>query len=170
MFRAYHGGGTTTNSSNPRSELRERYNNDPEGYWDASKGTHEMEVVGQVNRLTKVKPHVVIAQIHDSADDTVVWRVEGNKLWLTDGDNTHGFLVDGDFSLGKKYTLKYRVSNGGTYEFWYNGQKVNYTKKFPAASYFKAGNYLQSNPKSAPSESTSEYAEVVIYKVTVKHS
>jgi len=168
VFRVWHGGGTTSGSSNPRSELRERFGDDPEGYWNAGSGTHTMEVVGQVNRLTKVKPHVVIGQVHDDADDVSVWRVEGNQLWLTKGDTTHGFLVDGNFQLGKRYTIKYVITNG-KYEYYYNGSKVNFTLSNSNKSYFKAGNYLQSNPESAPSESTSEYSEVVIYSVKVTH-
>lgn len=168
IFTVFHGGGTTSGSSNPRSELRERYNNDPEGYWNAGTGTHTMEVVGQVNRLTKVKPHVVIAQVHDDQDDVSVWRVEGNQLWLTKGDTSHGHLVDSNFQLSKKYTLKYVITNG-KYEYYYNDTKVDFTLSNSNKSYFKAGNYLQSNPSSAPGESTSEYSEVVIYSVKVEH-
>jgi hypothetical protein len=169
IFDCWHGGGTTSNSSNPRSELRERYNDDPEGYWNAGSGTHTMEVVGQVNRLTKVKPHVVIAQVHDADDDVSVWRVEGNQLWLTNGDETHGHLVDDNFQLNKKYTVKYVITNGN-YEYFYNGTKVDFTLSNSKESYFKAGNYLQSNPESAPDESSDEYSEVVIYSVKVTHS
>jgi hypothetical protein len=52
-------------------------------------GTRSMEVRGGVNRLTKVKPHVVIGQIHGGSDDVTVWRVEGKKLFITKGDDSH---------------------------------------------------------------------------------
>ena len=168
-FRVWHGGGTTANSSNPRSELRERYNDDPEGYWVAGKGRHSMEFTGQVNRLTKVKPHLVIGQVHDDADDVVVWRVEADKLWLTKGDDPHGYLVDPAFQLGKPYTCRYDIVDG-TYSFTYNGQRVPYTLRSTAKSYFKVGAYAQTNPKTAPTESTDEYAEVILRSVTVTHS
>jgi alginate lyase len=167
-FRCWHGGDTTQNSKNPRSELRERYNNDPEGYWTAGKGRHTMEFTGQVNRLTKVKPHLVIGQVHDDEDDVCVWRVEADKLWLTKGDDPHGFLVDGNFQLGKPYTCRYEIRDG-VYAFLYNGTRLDYTLKSTAKSYFKVGDYLQSNPKTAPSESTDEYAEVILRSVTVTH-
>ena len=168
-FRCWHGGGTTSGSSNPRSELRERVGDDPEGYWAAGKGRHVMEFSGQVNRLTKVKPHVVLGQVHDEDDDVCVWRVEADKLWLTRGDDPHGYLVDSAFQLGKPYTCRYEI-NAGNYAFFYNGQKVPYTLRATAKSYFRAGNYLQSNPKTAPSESTTEYSEVILTAVRVEHS
>lgn len=168
-FRCWHGGGTTSGSSNPRSELREKVGDDPEGYWQPGKGRHVMEFSGQVNRLTKVKPHVVIGQVHDKGDDVCVWRVEADKLWLTKGNEPHGFLVDGAFQLGKPYTCRYEIVDGA-YSFTYNGQKVNYALKSTAPSYFKVGNYLQSNPEKAPGESTDEYAEVLLSSVRVEHS
>ena len=168
-FRVWHGGGTTSGSSNPRSELRERVGDDPEGYWQARKGRHVMEWSGQVNRLTKVKPHVVIAQVHSDVDDVCVWRVEADKLWLTDGDDPHGFLVDAAFQLGKHYTCRYEIVNGD-YQFFYNGVRLDYPLRSTAKSYFKCGLYLQSNPKTAPSESIDEYAEVLLASVRVEHS
>jgi hypothetical protein len=166
----WHGGDTTSGSSNPRSELRERVADDPEGYWP-TRGRHAMEWSGQVNRLTRVKPHVVIGQVHDDQDDVCVWRVEGSQLWLTRGDEPHGFLVDGAFQLGKPYTCRYDIADG-VYSFTYNGRLLPYTLKSSAKSYFKVGNYLQSNPsaKSAPTESTDEYSEVIVSGVKVEHA
>lgn len=169
VFRAWHGGDTTQNSKNPRSELRETYGGDTEGYWDASKGRHSLRIVGQVNRLTKVKPHVVVGQLHNQADDVWVWRLEGSKLYLTNFNDTHAYLVDGNYQLGTRYTLEAVIESGVT-SFSYNGIKLPYTAKVKGPQYFKAGNYVQSNPTTAPSESTSEYAEVVIYEVAVSHS
>jgi hypothetical protein len=55
--------------------------------------------------------------------------------------------------------------------FLYNGKVVPYTVSSTSTSnYFKAGAYLQSNPTSAPGESTEEYAEVVIYSAVVTHT
>ena len=172
VFRAWHGGATTKGSKNPRSELREM--GDEVGKlkanWSTTAGRHRMVVEGQVNRLTKVRPHVVIAQIHDAADDVSVWRVEGDKLWLTDGDNPHGYLLDQAFALGRDYEIGFDVS-GGVVSFLYNGKVAPYTVSSTSTSnYFKAGCYLQSNPTSAPGESSEEFADVVIYSVVVTHS
>ena len=72
--------------------------------------------------------------------------------------------------MGDQYTIGFDVS-GGVVSYLYNGQLVPYTlKAATVGNYFKAGCYLQSNPTSAPGESTTEYAEVVIYSVVVTHS
>ena len=129
-----------------------------------------MEIVGQVNRLTKVKPHVVIGQIHGAANDLTVYRVEGTKLWITDGDNTHAHLVDGAFTLGKRYTLRFDVA-AGKIGYTYNGVKVPYIlSSSDGGAYFKAGCYAQTNPTTAPTESTDEYHEVIVYSVKVTHA
>lgn len=170
-FRCWHGGATTSGSSNPRSELREmNADGSDERQWSWKSGKHTIELAGQVNRLTKVKPHVVVLQIHGKDDDVTVARVEGNKLYLTKGDDTHAYVVDDNFQLGKRYTIKFEVATGKC-SFWYNGVKLPYTvSSSDAASYFKAGCYAQTNPKSAPSESPDEWAEVVLYSVAVTHS
>jgi hypothetical protein len=79
VFRAWHGGVTTQNSPNPRSELRECNADGSLAWWPMRTGRHAMTVVGQVNRLTKVQPHVVLHQIHGRNDDTTVWRLEGTS-------------------------------------------------------------------------------------------
>jgi len=99
-----------------------------------------------------------------------VFRVEGKKLWITDGDTAHGHLVTDDFRLGTRYSLKIEVSGGKT-RYWYNGNEIDFTlPNNDSANYFKAGSYLQSNDDSAPGESTSEFAEAVIYELKVSHS
>jgi hypothetical protein len=171
IFRTWHGGVTTSGSPNPRSELREETANGTQhAKWNAGTGRHSMTAVGQVNRLTKVRPHVVLHQIHGAADDVTVWRLEGAKLYITDGDNPHGYLVDDAYQLGTRYELITSV-DGGTISYRYNGRDLPYTlRSTDAGCYFKAGCYLQSNPASAKGESTSEYAETVIYNVTVTHA
>ena len=169
-FRVFHGGGTTANSKNPRCELREMRSNGGEAKWSIADGTHSMEVRGRVNRLTKVKPHVVIGQIHGGSDDVTVWRVEGKKLFITKGDDSHAHMVTDDFELGAEYTIKFEASNGKV-RYRFNGQIVPFTLSSSASTcYFKAGNYLQSNPESAPSESTSQFSEVEILALEVTHS
>jgi hypothetical protein len=169
-FRVFHGGATTDNSPNPRSELREMRSNGSEAKWSIADGTHSMEVRGKVNRLTKVKPHVVIGQIHGGSDDVTVWRVEGKSLFITKGDETHAHKVTDDFELGTEYTIKFEAADGKV-RYRFNGDLVPFTVSSSASTcFFKAGNYLQSNPKSAPSESTSEFSEVEILALKVTHS
>lgn len=169
-LRVWHGGDTTAHSANPRTELRERVGDDPEGYWPLGSGRHSMTVEGQVNRLTKVRPHVVLHQCHDRGDDTTVWRLEGTKLYITDGDNTHAHLVTDTLALGARYSLTTEF-DAGTIRYRFNGDLVPFELAAPnGEGYWKCGAYLQSNPKTAPSESTAEYAEVELHSVTVSHS
>lgn len=172
VFRCWHGGATTSGSKNPRSELREMADGTGKtmAAWSTTSGRHRMVVEGQVNRLTKVRPHVVIGQIHSATDDVTVFRVEGSNLWITNGNDPHGYLLDASFSLGARYQIGFDVS-GGEVSFLYNQKLVPYTVKAATeGNYFKAGAYLQSNPTSAPGESTSELAEVVVYSVAVTHT
>jgi hypothetical protein len=170
VFRCWHGGVTTSGSSNPRSELREMVNGGADkAAWSCTTGTHAQTVVGQVNRLTKVRPHLVLWQIHGADRDVTVFRVEGTNLWITNGNDPHGHLVTDSFRLGERYELKGEAANGQVH-YWYNGQPIDYTvRATDTGCYFKAGAYAQTNPQSAPSESTTEYDEVVIYRVTVSH-
>lgn len=129
-----------------------------------------MVVKGRVNRLTKVRPYVVLAQIHDASDDVTVFRLEGTNLWITAGDTPHGYLLDSNFQLGRDYEIGFDVS-GGVVSYFYSGRVVPYTLSAKTeGNYFKTGAYLQSNPTSAPGESTDEYAEVLIYSAVVTHT
>lgn len=170
VFRTNNAGVTTSGSSNPRTELREMTNNGTSNAaWSSKSGIHTMTIRQKVNRLTTYRPFVVIGQIHDSEDDVTALRLEGNRLWITDGDNSHGFLVDGNYKLGTPFTFKFAVGNGLIY-YWYNDVQVKYgQRKSFSGAYFKAGNYLQSNTKSAPKENPNSYSEVEIYKLDVTH-
>jgi hypothetical protein len=171
VFHVNHGGVSTSNSANPRSELREMTNNGKDmASWSSTTGTSTMTIKQKVTHLTTVKPQVVVGQIHDANDDVTVFRLEGSSLWITDGDTTHAHLLTDSYQLGTVFTVKFEVS-GGVIKYYYNGQLVPYTqKKNFTGAYFKAGNYLQSNPSTAPSESTSAYAEVEIFDVQVTHN
>jgi hypothetical protein len=53
----------------------------------------------------------------------------------------------------------------------FTGDLVPFTLSSSASTgYFTAGNYLQSNPTSAPGESASEFSEVEILALEVTHS
>ncbi|MEI6894196.1 MAG: polysaccharide lyase family 7 protein [Colwellia sp.] len=195
QFRANHGGSTTSGSSNPRSEFREltqnyHYQNSKSAAsWDNSVGRHEMWIKQKVTHLTSVKPHVVVGQIHDSGDDVVVFRLEGHqgdnddwnnggtpgvldthgKLWLTDGNTTHGYLVDDNYELGTVFEVKFIAENGKV-SFEYNGELLPYThdESFSGA-YFKMGNYTQSHSGTAENETDDAYAETYIYDYYIIH-
>jgi hypothetical protein len=193
QFRANHGGSTTSGSNNPRSELREmlrnyRYQNSKsEASWSNTNGTHTMWIKQKVTHLTYVKPHTVTGQIHNSSDDVAVFRVEGlsggasgtggtvgvgdslAKIWITDGNNTHAYLVDSLYRLGTVYQVKF-IAHNGVLEFEYDGKKLPYkkTKNFTGC-FFKIGDYTQSNSSTAPNEVDSAYAEVYVYDYAITH-
>jgi hypothetical protein len=175
-FRCHHGAPTTPGSDNPRCELREMTSDGSDlAEWATTKGRHTLRVRGQVNRLTHVRPHVVLAQIHNNKQgdqksrDITVFRLEGSKLFVTDDDDTHAHLVTADLALGVRYELGFDVADG-IVSYTFNGARLPFTLKVKDKScYFKAGNYLQSNPSKAPSEVATEFSEVVIFRLDVEH-
>lgn len=170
-MRAHYGAGHTSGSLNPRCELREmKADGKTAASWSCKSGTHKIVSIVQVDRLTEIRPHLVISQIHGSKDDVSVWRVEGSSLWLTVGDNNHGHLVTSSFKLGVPYTLEYNVS-GGVISYRFNGQSVPWTlKASDTGCYAKVGAYVQANSKTAPGGSSSDYGQVTVYGATVTHS
>lgn len=188
QFRAAHGSVTTSGSKNPRSELREmqphypRKHSDYAASWGIDDGqTHILWIRQKVTHLTSVKPHTVCGQIHDAKDDVTVFRIEGNeggtpgaevktaKVWITDGEDTHAYLLDPQYLLGTVFSVKFIVK-GGTIHYEYNDKPVPYTQtKKNIGCYFKLGNYTQSNSKTAPNESDSAYAESLIYAYKLEH-
>ncbi|WP_165452744.1 polysaccharide lyase family 7 protein [Paenibacillus thalictri] len=185
QFRANHGAVSTSGSKNPRSELREMKDNysgtgsSSQMSWGTNDGkTHSMFIKQKVTHLTSVKPHTVVGQIHDASDDVTVFRVEGDnpggvsttaKIYITDGNNTHAYLLDSNYVLGTVFTVKVTAS-GGVLSYEYNGQAVPYTQtKNATGCYFKIGNYTQSNDTTAPGESQNAYAENWVYDYTVTH-
>ena len=176
VFHVNHGGVSTSNSSNPRSELREMANGGKDqASWSSTSGTNTMTIKQKVTHLTDVKPQVVVGQIHNSSDDITVFRMEGNggssaSLYITDGNTTHAYKITDSYTLGTVFTVKFEVA-GGTIKYYYNDQLLPYSQnKSGSGWYFKAGNYLQSNPSTAPSESTSAYSEVEIDDLQVTHN
>jgi hypothetical protein len=178
VMRVHHGDLVTHGSHNPRCELREMTSDGMDTHdWSGKSGTHTLVVEGQVNRLTAKTRTVVLAQVHNDppkgsgkkSKDLTVFRLEGTTLYVTNDNDDQWHTVTTDFALKTRYTLKIEVKDGNT-SYWYNGKRMDFTlPNHDSTNFFKAGNYLQSNEKSAKGESTKEYAEVVLYSVTVTH-
>jgi Alginate lyase/F5/8 type C domain len=168
QFRAAVNGVTTSGSSYPRSELREMSGSSMAS-WSSTSGTHTMTIRQQVQTLPSTKPHVVVGQIHDAADDVSVFRVEGSNLYLTNGDDAHFKLITGSFALNTSFEVKFVVS-GGQIKAYYNGTLVSTISKSFSGAYFKAGAYTQANCTNSSPCSSSNYAQVVIDGLTVSHS
>lgn len=168
VFRANAGGCTTSGSSYPRSELREMKNGGgTNASWSNSSGTHTMTIRQSINYTLKAKKHVVAGQIHDADDDVTVLRLEGNQLWMTNGNNTHHKLLDGNYVLGTEFTVKFTANSSGITIDYNNGAASGFLGKRISGAYFKAGAYTQSN--TSKGDSSSAYGEVRIRSLVVTH-
>ncbi len=171
-FRAPVNAVTTSGSNYPRSELREmKDSGKTNASWSSTSGTHTMTIDEAILAVPKTKKHVVAGQIHDADDDIVVIRLEFPKLYVNvDGKNV--FTLDSNYTLGKKFNVKFVVNNGQN-QIFYNGSTdpvYTFTKDYSGA-YFKAGAYTQSNcSKEASSDCNSNnYGEVIINQLKVTH-
>ena len=170
-FRAPVGGVTTENSKYPRAELREMT---PDGRrkaaWSSTAGRHVMTISQAITATPRAKPHVVAGQIHDAEDDIIMIRLEGRRLFVeSDGDDVG--LLDPNYRLGTKFTVSIVASPAGirvTYKTPLRGSSVVDVRKAGHGWYFKAGCYPQSNPDRG--DQPSNYGEVVIYALTIRHS
>ncbi len=166
VFTAPCGGGTTSGSSYPRSELREMTSNGTaNASWSTTSGTHTMEITQAITHTPVVKPHVVAGQIHNSSDDVIVFRLEGTHLFIDQNGKT-GPTLTGTYTLGDVFTVKFIARNGGV-ECYYNGRYIYTYPVSTSGCYFKAGCYTQSN--TSKGDSPTAYGEVVIYSLFVTH-
>lgn len=173
-FRAPVNGVTTSGSGNPRSELREMNTDGSNASWSSSSGAHELTVVEAVTHLPNPRTDggnagVVGAQIHDASDDITVFRLEGAKLYVTRGDDTHCTLADGAYVLGTPFEARFQVWQDKV-KAYYNGRLiVTIPGKFSGA-YFKAGCYTQANKSNSKPADASNYGEVRVLSVSVLHT
>lgn len=169
-FRAAVDGVTTGGSSYPRAELREMTDDgEEEASWSTDEGTHTLVVTEAFTALPEDKPHLVGAQIHGGDDDVTVFRLEGSKLYITDGDDTHHHLVTDDYELGTEFEAKFVVRNGKI-DVYYNGERETTISHDDDSNYFKAGAYTQANCGNSDPCDADNYGEVHISGIKVTHS
>lgn len=172
-FRAAVNGATTSGSAYPRSELREMADNGKtNAAWSSRKGTHTMFLDQAITAVPKIKQDVVAGQIHDDDEDIIVIRLNYPILHVRI-DETNVYTLDSHYTLGKRFTVKFIVSDGLTKVYYNNGPDPVYTfsKKYSDA-YFKTGVYTQSNCSKEGSPSLcndDNYGEVIVYKTMVTH-
>ncbi|MBE1461632.1 chondroitinase-B domain-containing protein [Kibdelosporangium phytohabitans] len=168
QFRAAVDGVTTPGSKYPRSELREMTGTGTaKASWSSTSGTHTMVIDQAITAQPGQRPNVVAGQIHDADDDVSVFRLEGSKLYITDGDTLHKLVTD-NYVLGTRFQAKFVVGEGKV-KAYYNGVlQATLTKSF-SGGYFKAGAYTQANCGNASPCSPSNYGEVKIYGLSVRH-
>ena len=166
VFTAPCGGATTSGASYPRSELREMTNNGLNlASWSTTAGTHTMEITQAITHLPVAKPHVVAGQIHNSADDVIVIRLEGSTLFVDENGN-RGPVLTTSYIVGTIFAVKFVAHNGGV-DCYYNGQFIYTYRSSTTGCYFKAGCYTQSN--TSKGDAPSAYGQVVIYSLKVTH-
>lgn len=190
--------GTTANSSYIRSELRER---EPDGskdvYW-TTEGRHEIYVKQAITHLPINKPHLVATQIHgnkdDGIDDSMVLRLENSHLFLSfnGGKLREDLTIKTNYVLGTKHEVIFVVEDGKHYCYYSeDGNLLNAYKNGTADSYlikdggnnyvldlnydetyFKVGNYTQSNAEKEGSDTdkANNYGEVLVYDFSVTHN
>lgn len=148
---AYVGAATTPNSTHSRTEFRELAENGTDkATWPSTSGRHYVWVKGAVIRLGPGRPHMVIAQIHDSADDVATIRVEGTNVVATYGDSGRPGTLATGLTLGSVHEwMLETVRSGSTTTinyYWDDMTTPKATQDYSGAAgnYFKAGNYHQS--------------------------
>ncbi|MEU1664827.1 polysaccharide lyase family 7 protein [Streptomyces sparsogenes] len=169
-FRAPVDGVTTGGSRYPRSELREMTDGGKEeASWSTTEGTHTLVVDEAFLALPADKPHLVGAQVHGGDDDVTVFRLEGSKLYITDGDDSHHHLVTDDYELGTEFEARF-VARDGKIGVYYNGRLETTISHDGDTNYFKAGAYTQANCDNSDPCDSDNYGEVRISRIQVTHS
>lgn len=189
--------GTTPNSKNVRSELRElTQEGDQRMFW-TTQGNHVIYVRQAITHLTIKKPHIVATQIHgnkkEGIDDAMVLRLDDDHLYLNfnGGKLRDSITVRTGYELGTVHEVIFQVVDGKHYcyysedghlkEAFINSAAGEYLVRDEGNAvlmdlhygdtYFKAGNYTQSN-KDKEGDATDDpnnYSEVVIYDLIVDH-
>ncbi|WP_033320117.1 polysaccharide lyase family 7 protein [Streptomyces yerevanensis] len=170
LFRAAVNGVTTGGSSYPRSELREMTaGGEDEAEWSTTEGKHTLVVTEAFMARPKEKPQVVGAQVHGGDDDVTVFRLDGKKLYITDGDDSRHHLVTDDYELGTEFEAKF-VAQDGEIDVYYNGELETTIEHDGDTNYFKAGAYTQANCDNSDPCAKGNYGEVRISAIKVTHS
>lgn len=189
--------GSTPRSDYIRSELRERTEDgNSDVYWTTS-GKHVLYVKQAITHLPMNKDHLVATQIHgnksEGIDDAMVMRLEGSHLFLSfnGGKLRSDLTIKNNYSLGAVHEVIFEVINGKHYCYYsedgnlrnayFSGNASSYLVKDGGnsvlmdrnygESYFKVGNYTQSNPEEEGSDTDNpnNYGEVLVYDFTVEH-
>ena len=189
--------GTTPNSSNIRSELRERVaDGSVDIYW-TTVGTHMIYVKQAITHLPINKSHLVATQIHgnkdDGIDDSMVMRLEDSHLFLSfnGGKLREDITIKTNYSLGTIHEVIFLVVDGKHYCYYAeDGNLLNSFNNDNATaylikdgdneyvmdlnydeSYFKVGNYTQSNAdeEGNDTDNPNNYGEVLVYDFSVSH-
>ncbi len=189
--------GTTPNSSYIRSELRERTADGGSDIYWTTEGRHVLYVKQAITHLPIVKPHLVATQIHgDKAagiDDSMVMRLEEDHMFLSfnGGKLREDFTVTTGYELGTIHEVIFEVIDDKHYVYYSEDGNLNRAYQSGNASkylvkdgsndfvmdlnydqsYFKVGNYTQSNAEKEGdyTDHPDNYGEVIVYDFWVEH-
>src|SRR5262249_17040120 len=142
VFQANCGGVTTTNSSYPRSELREMTNGgSTQASWTNTSGTHTMIVHEAFTHMPVAKPQVVGAQIHDASSDVIEIFLDGsnntNTIYVR-GNGTNYNVLASNYVLGTPFTVKVVAANSRI-QVYYDDVLKSDLSLSGSSWYFKAG-------------------------------
>lgn len=180
VFKCYRGLGTSVNSDNPRTELRELNGSGGLASWN-NEENRWMQFTVRVDRLSNDVDNtdgvVCVGQIHgpsdnDKVDDIVRVQFHGDA-GQTSGDvrikisgdvadaNGGSKFIDNGYKLDTEYTVYIGYSSNDYVTVKINGSTI-YSEKMDEdedGNYFKVGNYLQ---ESKGASFDGSYAEVRI--------
>ena len=190
--------GSTPNSNYIRSELRERTaDGSADIYWTTT-GQHVVYSKQAITHLPINKDHLVATQIHgnksDGIDDAMVLRLEGSHLFLSfnGGQLRSDLTIKTNYTLGTQHEVIFEIIDGKHYCYYSeDGNLANAYNSGNASSYlvkdgnnnyvmdidydetyFKIGNYTQSNPdrEGSDTDDPDNYGEVYVYDFWVMHN
>ena len=186
-FKCYRGLGGSSNSDNPRVELREMDGGGDEVYW-TNEGTNTMEWTVRCDQLSKASDGstgvTCVGQIHgpgSSVDDIIRVQFYGSagqtsgscriKIsgYITEEVLGSSQFLDGTYYLDTEYTMKLAYNSDDYVTLYIDGSKV-FSQKIDTDeddNYFKVGNYVQS---SKDTDYDGSYCLVKIKDLTVTHT
>lgn len=168
------GGSTTSNSSYPRSELREmKLDGTTRASWSSSTGIHTMQITQAVTHLPVAKAQVVCGQILNSSDDVIQLVMDGTKnatspaLRVRWKGSSQSAPVIAAVPVGQKFNVT--VTAKGGHMMVAAGGIVTHTFSYSGSGlYFKAGCYTQSN--TSKGDLPTAYGQVEISALSVTHT
>lgn len=170
------GGRTSTNTKYPRCEFREMAtgSTSTKASWSGSSGRHILRGKSKVMHYAPEKCEVVVAQMHDSSDDTLQIRAEagsatGSQTWRLSINGTEVKDLISGVALGQEVAWDIDVNNGNL------TVKINGTTQYTgnpgwgSGQYFKVGDYAQQNSTDQDNPS-SEYSRIELRDLFCSHS
>lgn len=154
--------GTTPNTKYSRCELRELRNGKLASWTTAQPNTLEFSF--KITSIPKLKPRIVIGQIHDSKDDLIELLADFQTgVYEVVHDSYHyGNLVEG-IKQDVWYTVQISTNSEGIVVKCGKNIVKTTLEKSVSGCYFKLGNYLQSKE---PNDS----ATVVVKDISIIYS